>query len=116
MDTSNLPSLLEPLGIASLVGSFVVAILRAILKGQLIPRKTHEDRIKDRDQQIEFYKTAYGAEKQRSTELIGMVRSLMEVGSTTEHVVQSLREVALGTGGEHGSPVEQAPQITSGAG
>ena len=102
MDTSNLPSYVGPASISVMVGGFITGILRAILKGQLVPRTTHEDRIRDRDAQIEFYKTAYEAEKLRGAELVTMVRSLMEVGATTEHVVRNLQAVALGTGGEHG--------------
>lgn len=112
MDVSNLPDLIEPGGIALTIGGFVGGILRAILKGQLIPRSTHEDRVKGQTEQTMFYKTAYEAEKLRGDELVAMVRSLMEVGLTTQHVVRSLGEVALGSGGAHG-PAESAPSVTA---
>lgn len=70
-------------------GILAIAVLM-IFRGALIPRKVHEDRMKDKDQQIDYYRSALEKETTRSGELTSQVGVLMEVASTAEHVFRSL--------------------------
>lgn len=84
MDLSTLP--LAPMGATSIL---CVAILM-LLRGALIPRRVHEDRMADKDAQIRYYQTALERETARNGELAGQVSTLLEVAHTAEHVFTSL--------------------------
>lgn len=87
MDITTLP--LAPIGAT---GILAVAILM-LLRGALIPRSVHEDRMKDKDQTIEYLRTI-------NAELVAQNQALMTVGHTAEKVLMSLQEAASGTDGE----------------
>lgn len=87
MDITTLP--LAPIGAT---GILAVAILM-LLRGALIPRSVHEDRMKDKDQTIEYLRSI-------NAELVAQNQALMTVGHTAEKVLMSLQEAASGTDGE----------------
>jgi hypothetical protein len=91
MGISTLP--LAPIGAT---GILCVAVLM-LLRGALIPRRVHEDRMADKDAQILYYQTALEREIQRNGELAGQVGTLLEVAHTAEHVFTSL-PIAAGRG------------------
>lgn len=84
MDITALP--IAPIGAT---GILAVAILM-LLKGALIPRSIHEDRMRDKDQTIEYLRTI-------NLELVAQNQALMTVGHTAEKVLMSLQEAASGT-------------------
>lgn len=94
MNLGNLPYV--PLGATGILGLTVLMIFR----GALIPRKTYEDRLKDKDDQINFYRTALELETSRNAHLVQQVDTLMEVAATAEHVFRSLPLAAGRTGEE----------------
>lgn len=83
MDITTLP--LAPIGAT---GILAVAILM-LLRGALIPRSVHEDRMKDKDQTIEYLRNI-------NAELVAQNQALMTVGHTAEKVLMSLQEAASG--------------------
>lgn len=83
---SSLP--IETFGATGILA--IVALL--VFRGNLIPRSVHEDRMKDKDAQIEYYRSGYEKEVRRGDELTAMCGALMEVGSTTQHVLTSLQQ------------------------
>jgi hypothetical protein len=74
------------LGATSILGFTVLMVFR----GALIPRRVHEDRIRDKDDQITYYQTALERETSRSDELTAQVGVLMEVANTAEHVFNAI--------------------------
>jgi hypothetical protein len=87
MNVSDLP--LVPMGATGILALVVLAILR----GALIPRSVHEDRMKDKDAQIEYL-------LRTNQELTVANSALLEVGYTTEKVLTSLQAVAGKTEGD----------------
>lgn len=87
MNISSLP--LEPIGATGIVSLVVLLILR----GTLIPRRVHLDRMADKDAQIEYYHTALEREAERNDALSGQLDALMEVARTADHVLSSLPHV-----------------------
>jgi hypothetical protein len=83
MDVTTLP--IAPIGAT---GILAVAILM-LLRGALIPRSVHEDRMKDKDQTIEYLRNV-------NSELLAQNSALMTVGHTAERVLMSLQEAASG--------------------
>lgn len=92
MDITALP--IAPIGAT---GILAVAILM-LLRGALIPRSVHEDRMADKDQTIEYLKAT-------NEQLIRQNNKLMAVGHTAERVLMSLHEAAGGKGEEDQSEV-----------
>jgi hypothetical protein len=84
MDVSTLP--LVPMGATAILALVVLGIFR----GALIPRQTHEDRMRDKDAQILYYQTALAREVERNGELTNQVGVLMEVARTADHVLSAL--------------------------
>lgn len=84
MDVSALP-----LGSIGATGILALVVL-LIVRGGIIPRSTHEDRMKDKDNQIDYYRTALSRETKRNDELVHQLGTLMEVARTAEHVLTSL--------------------------
>jgi len=99
MDVSNLPVPLGATGILAIV--FLM-----VMRGKLVPRSVHEDRMKDKDTQIKYLETALQRTEQRNGELMSQVGLLMEVATTAEHVFESLPMAA--TGRDDGSKHELA--------
>jgi hypothetical protein len=91
VDVSTLP--LVPMGATTILALVVLGIVR----GALIPRRTYEDRMRDKDAQILYYQTALGREVERNGELSRQMGLLMEVGRTADHVLSSL-PIAVGHG------------------
>lgn len=81
MDISTLP--LAPIG-ASTILAFVVLL---ILRGNLISRSVHEDRMRDKDSQLEYLRAI-------NSELLAQNAALLTVGHTAEKVLVSLHEAA----------------------
>lgn len=84
MDLSTLP--IAPIGATGVLALVVLFIVR----GMLIPRSMHEDRMRDKDAQILFYQTAYEREAETNKVLTAQVSTLMEVARTADHVLSSL--------------------------
>jgi hypothetical protein len=92
MDITALP--LAPLGATSILAIAIIMLLR----GALIPRSVHEDRMADKDQTIEYLKAA-------NEQLVNQNRALMTVGHTAERVLLSIHEAAGGKDEEERSEV-----------
>lgn len=84
MDVSTLP--LVPMGATTILTLVVLWIIR----GGLIPRVMHEDRMRDKDAQILYYQTALAREIERNGEVTRQMGMLMEVARTADHVLSSL--------------------------
>jgi hypothetical protein len=84
MDVTTLP--IAPIGAT---GILAVAILM-LLRGTLIPRSVHEDRMRDKDTTIDYLRAV-------NSELLSQNTALMTVGHTTERVLMSLQEAASGS-------------------
>lgn len=82
-----------PVGTMGATGLLTVVVL-LIIRGNLIPRNTYEERMKDKDDQVEYYREAYETERERNSELAGMVGTLVEAGKTTEYVMTSLHQAS----------------------
>jgi len=81
MDITALP--IAPIGATAILA---IAVLM-LLKGALIPRSIHEDRMRDKDQTI-------GNLQKTNAELLAQNTALLRVGYTTEKVLVSLHEAA----------------------
>lgn len=84
MDSTTLP--IAPIGATAILAVAVLMLLR----GMLIPRSVHDDRMKDKDHTIEYLRTV-------NAELLKQNSALMTVGHTTERVLMSLQEAASGS-------------------
>lgn len=84
MDLTTLP--MVPLGATTILALVVLGIVR----GALIPRRTYEDRMRDKDAQILYYQTALSRETERNGELTRQMGVLMEVARTADHVLSAL--------------------------
>lgn len=84
MDITSLP--LAPVGATGILAVVIMLILR----GALIPRSVHQDRVADKKETIEYYRTALEREIARNHELSLQNQMLMEVGKTANHVLSSL--------------------------
>ncbi len=100
MDLSTLPY--APIGATGILALVVLSIIR----GFLIPRSVHEDRMRDKDAQILFYQTAYEREAETNKVLTAQVSTLMEVARTADHVLSSL---PIGSRRSDGGRDELAP-------
>jgi hypothetical protein len=78
-----------PIGSLGATGILAVVVL-LILRGNLIPRNVHEDRIRDKDAEVQYYQRALEREQRRGDVLAAQNETLMEVGKTAEHVLNSL--------------------------
>lgn len=90
MDVTTLP--IAPIGATSILCIVILLVIR----GHLIPRSTHEDRVRDKDQQIEYLQAT-------NANLVAQNTALLEVGHTAEKVLVSLHEAAAAQaeGGQH---------------
>lgn len=88
MDVSTLP--IAPIGATSILAIVVLLIIR----GALVPRAVHEDRMRDKDRQIDNLQAT-------NAELLAQNAALMQVGYTAERVLVSLREAAGQSEGDH---------------
>lgn len=90
MDITTLP--VAPIGATAILGIAMLMLLR----GLLIPRSIHEDRMRDKDRTI-------GNLEKTNAELLAQNSALLRVGYTTEKVLVSLHEAATNRddGGQH---------------
>lgn len=88
MDITALP--VAPLG----ASATLIVVVLLILRGALIPRAVHEDRMRDKDRQIDTL-------TQTNAELLAQNKALLQVGYTAERVLVSLREAAGQSEGDH---------------
>src|SRR5690349_24628939 len=89
MDLTTLP--IAPIGAT---GILAIAILM-LLRGALIPRSIHEDRMRDKDQTIANLQST-------NAELLAQNTALLRVGYTAEKVLVSLHEAATSSRDEGG--------------
>ena len=92
MDITALP--IAPIGAT---GILAVAIIM-LLKGALIPRQVHEDRMADKDKTIAYLMAA-------NEQLVNQNQALLKVGHTAERVLLSIHEAAGGKDEEERSEV-----------
>ncbi len=88
-------------------GLLAVVVLM-ILRGALVPRKVHEDRIADKDAQIQAWKDAYNKSEETNEIQQGHIDVLLQAGQTTRHVLEALPKAAAqmnGTGGDQDAMV-----------
>lgn len=83
MDITTLP--IAPIGATGILAIAIIMLLR----GALIPRSVHEDRMADKDQTIAYLKAA-------NEQLTRQNQALMTVGHTAERVLLSIHEAAGG--------------------
>lgn len=88
MDITTLP--IAPIGATGILAMAILMLLR----GALVPRAVHEDRMRDKDRQIENLQAT-------NAELLAQNAALMQVGYTAERVLVSLREAAGQSEGDH---------------
>lgn len=79
-------SYVERFGPWGLLLLLVSLIVRAVLKGDLVPRKTHEDILHDRD----MWRSAHMVSEQARQEERDQKRELLTYAKLTTHVVSSL--------------------------
>lgn len=90
MDISALP--IAPTGATAILCMAVLMLLR----GTLIPRSVHEDRMRDKNETIQHLQST-------NAELLAQNSALLQVGHTAEKVLVSLREASgsKDEGGQH---------------
>jgi hypothetical protein len=91
-------SLTPTIGATGLLAVVVLMILR----GALIPRRVHEDRMADKDAQIKTWKDAALKEAETNEVQRGHISILLQGAQTTRHVLEALPKAAAmnGTGGD----------------
>jgi hypothetical protein len=80
------------------LGAIVTLMIVSILRGWIIPRSVHLDRISDKDKQIvalgkerDNWKEAYEKSAEAKRELIQQNSALIDGADTTNHLLDSLR-------------------------
>ncbi len=67
-----------------------LAAVWAILRGLLIPARTHDAIVTNRDEQIATWKAAYEAEVKRGDEQAGHLKELLDVAHLTVDMVKAI--------------------------
>jgi hypothetical protein len=75
-----------PGGAVGLLG----AVAWMVFTGRLVPGRTHERMLADKDKQIEDWRTAHAAEVERGEVLAAQVSKLLTQGDITVGIVQAL--------------------------
>lgn len=70
--------------------TLALAAVWAIFTGRLIPGRTHEAIVADKDQQIESWKAAHASEVERGEVLAQQVNDLLELSRTTVGIVRAI--------------------------
>lgn len=78
------------LGATGLLAAFVIAILT----GRLLPKASVEERLADKDKQIDTWRTAYERALEVQDEQRRHISALLEANRTTTHVIQALPQAA----------------------
>lgn len=91
-------SLTPTIGATGLLAVVVLMILR----GALVPRRVHDDRMADKDAQIQSWRDAYLKEAETVDVQRGHITVLLQATQTTRHVLEALPKAAAmnGTGGD----------------
>lgn len=74
------------LGATGLLAAFVIAILT----GRLLPKSSVEERLADKDKQIDTWRTAYERALEVQDEQRTHISALLDANRTTTHVIQAL--------------------------
>lgn len=77
-------------------GVLLGIVILSIVLGRLIPVRTAERELADRDAQIASWKAAYEAERQRGEVQAEHLGELMELSRTTVAIVQALPRAMTG--------------------
>jgi hypothetical protein len=81
--------MLDGLPIAPIsAGGLVGLVVLMILTGRLVPRRTHDDALKDRD----AWRTAHGALREQMQEIIPLIRATHAVLTAVPHAARRVRE------------------------
>lgn len=88
-----------PVGALTPAGLLAIVVL-LIAMGRLVPRRTMEDVIHDRNE----WRTAHRISEQSRVELAGMVTELLEHSRTTDAFIRSLPH-------PHGAPPPPSPSV-----
>lgn len=75
-------------------GGVVLLMVLMVLWGKLVPRASIEDRIKDKDQQIEAWRSAYLKSEEARDVMRGQISELLQMARTTTSVMSAVQEVA----------------------
>lgn len=75
-------------------GGVVLLMVLMVLWGKLVPRASYEDRIRDKDQQIETWREAYLKSEEARDVMRGQITELLQMARTTTHVMNAVQEVA----------------------
>ena len=78
------------IGATGLLAGFVIAILT----GRLLPKAGVDERLADKDRQIETWRTAYEKALEVQDVQRGHLNALIEANATTTHVIQALPRAA----------------------
>lgn len=81
--------------IALLLSAVLGLVVRAVVKGDLIPRRTYDDMLRDRDN----WRAAHQTSELARAELAGQGRELLEHARTTDAFIRSVSAVAHTRGG-----------------
>ncbi len=81
---------LAPFAVPGGLSGLVLAGVWMILTGRLVPARTHDRMLADRDTQIDAWRSAHTAEMERGHALEAQVSELMELARTTVAVVKAL--------------------------
>lgn len=81
-------------------GTIVSFGILSIIRGWLVPRRVHEDRIADKDDQIQHLRTALGKSEEANAMLLKQNGELIDSGETTDRLIEALRARAQQKSGE----------------
>lgn len=79
-------------------------VIQAILTGKLLPRKTVEDTVNDRDARIKYLESLYKEEREGHNESRRQASTLVDTLRVADRLLDTLREQS---GGDPGGPMEQ---------
>ena len=97
----DVAAILGSLPVGELAPSTLVALfVVAILTGRLVPRKVHEDRIADKDGQIEHLREVLDKSEEANAMLLKQNGELIDSGETTDRLIEALRVRAQQKSGE----------------
>lgn len=86
------------------IGALLTLVVVMILTGRLIPRRTYDDLLRERD----MWREAAQGSLEVSREQTGQVGELLELSRTAGHVLTSLPHSAQGQGVTASDPVDHA--------
>lgn len=78
----------------------LAAVVIMVLTGRLLPRSGVEERLADKDRQIETWRTAYERALEVQDEQRVHIRALLDATQTTTQVIRALPRASGGSGRE----------------